>query len=285
MSAGALAFAAGALGLLGLAHLGGDGAIARGPRAARAAAGLVDVVVRVGSEGRDPGAVERRRLLLAGAAVAGVTGLALAGPLAGLALGAGGPWLVSRMLRARREHYRRAVEREAAGAGGGAGRRAGGRSLPARRAGRGGRRACRAPPGTSCGAWRPSWPRARRPTTRSRRCAPGCRRRGSTPWWRPAWSSAAPAATWPGCCASAPRRSATRHGWRTRSAARPRRRASRAWSWCCCRWAGRCSPSWRALGSSPGLWSSFLTAWLVGIAVALQIVAAVAIRRLGRVRW
>ena len=34
-----------------------------------------------------------------------------------------------------------------------------------------------------------------------------------------------------------------------------------------------------------GLASSFLTAWLVGIAVVLQVVAAVAIRRLGRVRW
>ena len=34
-----------------------------------------------------------------------------------------------------------------------------------------------------------------------------------------------------------------------------------------------------------GLTSSFLTAWLVGIAVVLQVVAAVAIRRLGRVRW
>jgi tight adherence protein B len=40
------------------------------------------------------------------------------------------------------------------------------------------------------------------------------------------------------------------------------------------------SPGWFA-----GLWSSFLTAWLVGIAVALQIVAAVLMRRLGRVRW
>ena len=38
-------------------------------------------------------------------------------------------------------------------------------------------------------------------------------------------------------------------------------------------------------GFIAGLWSSFLTAWLVGIAVALQIVAAVAIHRLGRVRW
>jgi tight adherence protein B len=41
--------------------------------------------------------------------------------------------------------------------------------------------------------------------------------------------------------------------------------------------------------ASPGflarLWSSFLTAWLVGLALGLQVVAAVLIRRLGRVRW
>ena len=34
-----------------------------------------------------------------------------------------------------------------------------------------------------------------------------------------------------------------------------------------------------------GLWGSFLTAWLVGIALVLQGVAAVLIRSLGRVRW
>ena len=39
------------------------------------------------------------------------------------------------------------------------------------------------------------------------------------------------------------------------------------------------SPGWMA-----GLWSSFLTAWLVGIALVLQLSAAVLIRRLGRVR-
>jgi tight adherence protein B len=38
-------------------------------------------------------------------------------------------------------------------------------------------------------------------------------------------------------------------------------------------------------GFVAGLAGSFLTAWLVGIAVVLQVVAAVAIRRLGRVRW
>jgi tight adherence protein B len=40
------------------------------------------------------------------------------------------------------------------------------------------------------------------------------------------------------------------------------------------------SPGWIA-----GLWSSFLTAWLVGIAVALQVTAALLMRRLGRVEW
>ncbi|HEX2233004.1 MAG TPA: adenylosuccinate synthetase, partial [Thermoleophilaceae bacterium] len=38
------------------------------------------------------------------------------------------------------------------------------------------------------------------------------------------------------------------------------------------------SPGWFA-----GLWRSFLTAWLVGIALVLQLAAAVLIRRLGRV--
>ncbi len=40
------------------------------------------------------------------------------------------------------------------------------------------------------------------------------------------------------------------------------------------------SPGWFA-----GLWSSFLTAWLVGIALVLQLVAAVLMRRIGRLRW
>ena len=40
------------------------------------------------------------------------------------------------------------------------------------------------------------------------------------------------------------------------------------------------SPGWFA-----GLWGSFLTAWLVGVALFLQLAAALLIRRLGRVRW
>ena len=40
------------------------------------------------------------------------------------------------------------------------------------------------------------------------------------------------------------------------------------------------SPGWFA-----GLWSSFLTAWLVGLALVLQALAAILMQRLGRVRW
>jgi tight adherence protein B len=71
---------------------------------------LTDAVVRLGREGRDPGAVERRRLLAAGAVAAFLLGATLLGPLPGLALAAGGPALVARLLRARRARYRRAVD-------------------------------------------------------------------------------------------------------------------------------------------------------------------------------
>jgi tight adherence protein B len=71
--------------------------------------------VVLGRDGRDPGAVERRRLLLAGAGAAFAIGMLIAGPLAGLALAAGGPWAVARVLRARRERYRRTVDAEVPG--------------------------------------------------------------------------------------------------------------------------------------------------------------------------
>jgi tight adherence protein B len=108
--AAAVAFLAGCAAALGLRDLLGAGAVARGAGAARGVARLVDAVVTLGREGRDPGAVERRRLLLGGAALAFLVGALLAGPPAGLALAAGGPWLVSRVLRARRERYRSSVD-------------------------------------------------------------------------------------------------------------------------------------------------------------------------------
>jgi tight adherence protein B len=107
-----LALLAGCAGVLALHDLLGAGAMRRGAGAARGLAGLVDTVMRLGREGRDPGAVERRRLLLAGAGAAFAFGALLAGPMIGLALAAGAPWAVARALRARRERYRRAVDAE-----------------------------------------------------------------------------------------------------------------------------------------------------------------------------
>lgn len=109
----ALAFLAGAGAAVGSVELA-RAALARaagpGPRLLRAASALLDSVARQGREGRDPGAAERRRLLMAGAVVALCAGTAVAGPWAGLLLGAAGPWAVGRALRARRERYRRAVD-------------------------------------------------------------------------------------------------------------------------------------------------------------------------------
>lgn len=108
-----LAFAAAALGGLGAADIAGALAAAlrrRAPGLARALAAMVDVVTRAGREGREPGAAERRRLLAAGGLLAFAGGALFAGPLAGAALGAVGPSIAARLLRARRERYRRAVE-------------------------------------------------------------------------------------------------------------------------------------------------------------------------------
>jgi tight adherence protein B len=107
-----LALVAGCAGALALGDLLGAGAMRHGAGAAQGLAGLVDAVMRLGREGRDPGALERRRLLLAGSAGAFAVGLLFAGPPLGLVLAAGAPWGVARVLRARRERYRRAVDAE-----------------------------------------------------------------------------------------------------------------------------------------------------------------------------
>jgi tight adherence protein B len=86
----------------------------RAPRALQGLGALVEVVVRAGREGRDPRSVERRRLLLAGGVAAFCLGTLVAGLAAGVALGIAGPWIVARGLRARREHYRHAVDAGAA---------------------------------------------------------------------------------------------------------------------------------------------------------------------------
>jgi tight adherence protein B len=114
VSAASLGFLAGGAGALAVLQAGGGALRALAGRAPRLAAALAETVKRVGREGRDPGAAERRRLLLAGAAAAFATGLVVAGLPAALALSAGAPWIVARTLRARRERYRRAVDAGAA---------------------------------------------------------------------------------------------------------------------------------------------------------------------------
>jgi tight adherence protein B len=87
----------------------------RAPAIARVIGELAEAPLRLGREGRSPGARERRRLLVAGSACAFAFGCLLAGPLPGAVLAAAGPWAVARVLAAARERYRRGVEAGAAG--------------------------------------------------------------------------------------------------------------------------------------------------------------------------
>jgi len=108
-----LAFVAGASAGLALFELGDRAAAAlaaRAPRWLRAVGALAEALARVGREGRDPGALERRRLLAGGALVAFAAGFGTFGPPAGAAFAAGAPLAVSRLLAARRRRYRAAVE-------------------------------------------------------------------------------------------------------------------------------------------------------------------------------
>jgi tight adherence protein B len=91
------------------------GVAARAPSAVRLLAELAEAPLRLGRDGRAPGTRERRRLLAAGACVAFACGWMVAGVAAGLALACAGPWLVARVLAAARERYRRGVEAGAAG--------------------------------------------------------------------------------------------------------------------------------------------------------------------------
>ena len=110
----ALAFLAGVAAAIGVAEVAFAGGRALLRRAPGLAAALAETVARVGREGRDPGALERRRLLVAAAAAGCVSGLFLAGPLVGLGLGAAAPWAAARALRARRDRHRRSVDAGAA---------------------------------------------------------------------------------------------------------------------------------------------------------------------------
>jgi tight adherence protein B len=282
-AAAGLAAVAGAAGALAVWDLLGPGVVARGAGAIRGVAGLVDAIVTLGREGRDPGVVERRRLLLVGAVLALGAGSLLAGPAVGLALAGGGPWAVSRLLRARRERYRRAVDAELPalalaladalagghslrGALGEATRSLGGAAGHELRRTQG-ELAAGAPTDVALEAMR-----ARVNSTRLDTVVAACllqRRAG-------------------GDLARLLRQTARAMEEEARLIGELRAATAQA------RFTGvlvvllplggallaeLASPGWFA-----GLWSSFLTGWLVGMAVFLQVVAAVLIRRLGRVR-
>jgi tight adherence protein B len=282
----ALAFLAGAAGALGLVKLGAGVAAAgrsRAPRAGRQLTALVDAVVRLGREGRDPRAAERRRLLLAGALVAFLAGAALAGPLAGVALAAGGPWAVARLLAARRRRYARAVDAGAAqmavaisdAIGGGHSLRGALAEAAGSVDGAAGHELRRTAAELNAGAGTEEALAAMSDRTRSSRMdtlVAACllqRRAG-------------------GDLARLLRDSARWMEEQSRLEDEVGSATAQA------RFTGLlvvllplggallaelASPGWFA-----GLWSSFLTAWLVGIAIVLQALAAVLVRRLGRVR-
>jgi tight adherence protein B len=110
-----LAFVAAAAGVIGAVWLVRElapAAVARGSRLVHAASGAIGALLRLGREGREPGAVERRQLLACGAVAALCAGMVLAGP-AGALVALVAPLAVSRALHARRLAYRRAVERGA----------------------------------------------------------------------------------------------------------------------------------------------------------------------------
>ena len=287
MSPGALAFVgATALGLaLGqLAALGAAGARARGPAAAAAVEELLGTLLRAGREGRAPGAAERRRLLGAGALLALLAGAAIAGPVAGAALAAAGPWFAARLLRARRDHYRAAVEAGTAdmavgiadALGAGHSLRGAVEEAASTLPGAAGRELGRVAAELAAGARTDDAleaMRARVPSAQVDTVVAACltqRRAG-------------------GDLARLLRESADAFGDQARLEREARAATAQA------RFTGVLVvllPVGGALlaelaspGFVAGLWGSFLTTWLMGIAVVLQLAAAVAIRRLGRVRW
>jgi tight adherence protein B len=241
-------------------------------------------VLRVGREGRDPGAAERRRLLLAAAGGTLLVGAVVFGPVVGLGLAAGAPWAAGRALRMRRERYRRAVEEGAAGlALALADAMTGGHSLrgalieaaPAL-PGPAGRELARVAGELAAGAATETALEALRARARSERIdtlVAACvlqRRAG-------------------GDLARLLRDCARSFEDHARLAGEVRTATAQA------RFTGAIVVLLPAGGAAlaelarpgflAGLWSSFLTTWLVGLAIGLQVLAAILIRRLGRVRW
>ena len=265
-----VAGASAALALLDLAAAAAGVVASRAPGWARLVAGLADAVVRAGKEGRDPGAPER--------------GLLTFGPLAGPLLAGAGPLLVARVLAARRRRYRAAVEAGlpemavaiADALAGGCSLRTALVEAGVATSGAAGHELRRMAAELAAGAATDDALEAMRRRTRS----PGMdalvaacllqRRAG-------------------GDLARLLRDSARALEDQARLEDEVRSATAQA------RFtalvvvllpvggallAELASPGWFA-----GLWSSFLTAWLVGLALVLQALAAILMQRLGRVRW
>jgi tight adherence protein B len=282
-----LAFASAALLALGLGELaeaGIVGAIARGPRLARTAAALADAVVRAGSEGRDPGADDRRRLLACGAVLAFAAGALAAGPVVGLAVGAGGPWVVARTLRARRERYRRMVEAGASDL-----------CLALADALRAGQSLRAALAGAAQGMTGAAAHELRRVAAelhaggRTEDALEAMRARAGSARIDTVVAACLVQRRAGGDLARLLRECAETFGDQARLEDDVRAATAQArftgvvvvlLPVCGALLAELASPGFVA-----GLWSSFVTAWLVGIALVLQAVAALLIHRLGQVRW
>ncbi len=113
MSAPALAACAALLAVVAVADLLSD-ALDRGPALDRHWRAALATVSRAGSEGLDPDRSERRRLLLVGALATAGAGWLVFGVGGAVVAAAVAPTLASRLLRARRTRYREAVEAGAA---------------------------------------------------------------------------------------------------------------------------------------------------------------------------
>ena len=282
----AFAFAAGAVGVVAAAWLARalmPAALARASRLVRIASTATEAMLRLGREGREPGAVERRQLLVCGAAATFGGGALLAGPLAGAVLALGAPLAVSRALRARRIAYRQAVERDASAIATAIadGLSAGG-SL---------RRALLDAPATTGGAGGAELRRVRaelaagQPTQAA---LEGLRLRCASPAIDAIVAAALVQRRSGGNLSVLLRRLARSFEDQRRLADEVRVATAQA------RFTGLVVVVLPLGGgllaelASPGLVagiaSSALTVWLLGLAVGLQVVAAVLIRRLGRVR-
>ena len=282
-AAAALAFLAGALSALTLAEASRWlGRLV--PGTASRLAELVETVVRLGREGRDPGAAERRKLLLACAASGLGVGTLLSGPVAGAGLAAAGPWALARLLRARRRRYRAAVQAgvpaaaEAIADALGGGHSLRGSLMEAARSlgGAAGHELRRVAAELATGA-------------RTEDALEALRRRSPT----------AAVDTLVAACL-VQRRAGGDLAQLLRDCARTleeQRRLEKevAAATAQARFTGLLVvllPLGGALlaelaspGFLAGIWGSFLTAWLVGLAIVLQVAAALLIRRMARVRW